>query len=88
MYSIDNDINNLTLSLKDKSLITDNIKNVLDTFFVIYNQSENNHNIEDIVNFYTQAVSDEDSLTDTEKEALIASFSVASESPYFWANQN
>lgn len=88
LYSIDNDINNLTLSLKDKSLITDNIKNVLDTFFVIYNQSENNHNIEDIVNFYTQAVSDEDSLTDTEKEALIASFSVASESPYFWANQN
>jgi hypothetical protein len=88
LYSSENDINNLTLSLKGKSLISGNIKTVLDSFFEIYNQSENSHNIQDIVNFYVQAVSNETSLSETEKEALIASFSVATESPYFWANQN
>lgn len=87
-YSSDSNINNLTSSLENKSLISENIKTVLDSFFEIYNQSANNHNIQDIVNFYAQAVSNETTLSETEKEALIASFSVATESPYFWANQN
>ena len=86
-YSKHKDVRILTNSLRNNSLINDNVKNVLDLFFVIYNQSKNSRNIEDIANFYIKAVSDEASLDNTEKEALISSFSVATESPYFWKNQ-
>lgn len=85
-YNISKDIYDLTENLNEKSLISTNSKLVLNSFFNIYNQSENSHNIEDIINFYIDAVASEQSLTLSDKESLISSFSVASESPYFWIN--
>lgn len=86
-YSIHNDINLLTSSIAKKELITSNTKTVLDIFFGIYNKAQNSHNIQDIVNYYITAINKESTLSNTEKEALISAFSVASESPYFWENQ-
>lgn len=87
-YKDKSQINQLLSSFENESLITENMSVVLGLFFDIYNKSENNHNIEDITNFYIHSIADEETLSYQEKEALISSFSVATESPYYWANQN
>ena len=84
----DYNIEALVEKYKTTELITPNMEVVFRHFFEIYNRSENSHNIEDIVNFYIEAISSESTLSETEKQALLSSFSVASESPFFWANQN
>lgn len=88
IYRESGDINELLSLLKEDSLISDNSSVIFELFFNIYNKSENSHNIEDITNFYIESVANEPSLSLKDKEALIAAFSVASESPYYWANQN
>jgi len=95
---IENSVNNyvendfkkeeLTSSLSRQGLITEDIQNVLNVFYTIYNSSQQEKNIEDIVNFYINAISSTNILSEGDKEALIVAFSVASESPFYWLNQN
>lgn len=41
----------------------------------------------DIINFYIESIASTEYLNEEEKEALICSFSVASESLFLWLNQ-
>lgn len=79
---------NLTKSLFDEGLISEDIQNVLNIFYDIYNNIENSDNVKDINNFYINAISNSKVLSKEDKTALIVSFSVASESPFYWSNQN
>lgn len=79
---------NLTKSLYDEGLISKDIQNVLNIFYDIYNNIQNSGNIKDISNFYINAISNSNVLSYEDKTALIVSFSVASESPFYWSNQN
>ncbi len=81
------DVKVLLQGLKEKEFISDKMSFVYSFFFDIYNKSVNFDNVEDIVNFYIKSIEESDFLSEKEKEALIASFSVASESPVLWYNQ-
>ena len=87
---VDNDFNieKFTDDLLEKELIDEKMKLVYDIFFDIYNNSSNSKNIQDIVNFYIEAIANTNVLSEDEKRNLIISFSVASESPFYWSNQN
>ncbi len=80
-------IDQLTESVCEKGYITKNMALVYNLFFNIYNRSRNKKNIENIINYYMKMVTKTKILTPKEKEALIASLSVASESPFYWLNQ-
>lgn len=78
----------LTKLLFNDGLISKDIENVLNVFYNIYNNIQIDQNVQDIVNFYINAISNSTVLSYKDKVALISAFSVASESPYFWLNQN
>ena len=84
-----NDFNTdgLISELLNKNLVSENMALVFNKFFKIYNNSEKRENIQDIVNFYISAIANTNVLSDADKTALISSFSVASESPFYWLNQ-
>lgn len=84
----DNNIESAIAELEVEGLINKKISLVYSLFFEVYNKSRNFNNIEDIINYYLEIVSKTDFLNKTEKEALISSFSVASESPCLWDYQN
>lgn len=86
-YKLSKNTTKLIESLKKKSLITDEISLVLNIFFDIYTLVEQNAHVEDIINFYIESIATADCLNETEKVALICSFSVASESIFLWLNQ-
>ena len=86
--SNDFNIDELTSELLRKKLISENMSLVFDKFFRIYNNSKKGKNIQDIVNFYINSIANTDVLSNSDKAALISSFSVASESPFYWINQN
>ena len=87
---VNNDFNTveLTKSLFNEGLISKDIETVLNVFYNIYNNIQIDQNVQDIVNFYINAISNSTVLSYKDKVALISAFSVASESPYFWLNQN
>lgn len=87
IYTNTSDINSLINSSYSSGIITSNMKDIYMLFFEVFNTIECDENVEDIVNFYIQEISNDPSLTLVEKESLIASFSVASESIYLWLNQ-
>ena len=78
----------LTSSMYEEGYITENMESVYHLFFNIYNHSANKTHIRDIVNYYITSVAKTDALSEGEREALIASFSVASESPFLWKRLN
>lgn len=71
-------------ALNKESLITDKQHLVYDYFFDIYNDARKMVHIEDIVNFYINTIASTEYLSEEDKAILISSFSVASQSPSFW----
>ena len=67
----DFDMSLLISDLLNKGYLTDDMSQVLNIFFDIYNNSENTQNIEDIVNFYINAISSTTVLSNEDKEALM-----------------
>lgn len=85
-YRQNENIDDLIVSLKMESKISPKMANVFELFFEIFNQIREDKNVEEIVEFYMNTIATSDYLDSTEKEALVASFSVASESIYYWLN--
>jgi len=73
----------LLQSLLNDQLINQNLYDVLDLFLNVYNKAESFEDFETIIKFYVAEI-ENSNLNDTEKEALLAAFSVAAKSPYFW----
>ncbi|GAA4273527.1 hypothetical protein U6A24_18850 [Aquimarina gracilis] len=73
--------------LSNKNHINEEMASIFEYFFDIYNNSENVNNVNDIADFYIEAVNSSN-LSQSDKEALISAFSVATQSPTFWSNQN
>ena len=71
-----------TQKMVDEKFYTVNMKNVTDLFLESYFNCSENIEIENTINFYINEVSISN-LLETEKQALIASFVVASQSPYY-----
>jgi len=80
-------ISELTSELLNKNLISKNMALVFNKFFKIYNNSEREVNIKEIINFYINSIASTTVLSNSDKVALISSFSIASESPFYWSNQ-
>lgn len=70
-----------------QGLITKAMKDVFSHFFYAYNQITEIEEFKKIIDFYILTVANSNELNETEKEALIISFSVAAESPFFWIHQ-
>lgn len=66
----------------DKNYYTKNMKEVTDLFLEKYFNCSNVNEIEITINFYIDEVS-KSNLLEIEKQALIASFIVASQSPFY-----
>lgn len=79
----DFDVKTLTSDLVNAKTITTNMKDVLDLFLDRYVRVGSFQEIESLVNFYISEVSRSQSLTKIEKQSLICSFLVASESPFY-----
>jgi hypothetical protein len=84
-YALNNfDYKLLTQRLFNEGLYTENMKNVTDLFLSAMFVCNNTSDLEEIINFYIYAV-DKSGLKNEEKKALIVSFIVASESPFYLA---
>jgi len=77
------DYKTMTQEMKDQKLLTADMKDILDLFLEKYVSCSEDQEIESTVNFYIKEVS-ASKLTEIEKQGLLASFMVASESPYYW----
>lgn len=71
-----------TQKMVDKNYYTINMKRVTDLFLEKYFSCTENIEIENTINFYINEVSNSN-LLENEKQALIASFIVASQSPFY-----
>lgn len=80
-----NDFNfhQFTQELVSHKLFTSNMKTVMDLFLEEYTSTANPSEIEPIINFYINEVANSE-MTELEKKALISSFMVASESPFYF----
>jgi hypothetical protein len=76
------DYKEFTQTMVDKKLFTKNMKDVLDLFLTSYIGSTDFGKIERLINFYIIEVSNSQ-LNELEKQALITSFIVASQSPFY-----
>ncbi|WP_395043554.1 hypothetical protein [Flavobacterium sp.] len=76
------DYKTLTQKMVNEGYYTINMKLVSDLFLERYFECSENIDMENTINFYIDQVS-KSNLTETEKQALIASFIVASQSPYY-----
>jgi hypothetical protein len=74
----------LSQRLLDEKLSTENIKTVTDMFISTLFECNSPEDLETLVNFYIEAI-DKSGLKSLEKKALIVSFIVASESPFYLA---
>ena len=82
-YAINNfDFPAYSQQLFDAGYISLNVKSVLNLFMSEYIKCSQYSDIEDVVNFYIDAVSNSD-LDESDKIALLSSFMVASESPFY-----
>lgn len=82
--SNDFDYRLLTQRYLDEGLFTENMKNVTDLFLTSIFTCNDTSDLEIVINFYIKAV-EESKLKSDEKKALISSFIVASESPFYLA---
>jgi hypothetical protein len=77
------DFGKLTQRLQNDGLINPEIKNVLDLFMEVYTTSENEEQMTATINYYISEVANS-GLHDDDKEALVAAFVVASQSPFYF----
>lgn len=85
---LDGDMTFLLNTLSQEGLIPSRTIPIYNLFFSVYNRCTDLGQIKDIVNHYIETVANSKELTTEEKVMLIASFSVASESPFLWINQD
>lgn len=83
----ENDIYKLIDDLYNDSLISFKMKEVYYLFFNAYQVDLQENDLINLINYYITSISSSNELSITEKRALISSFSVASESPFWWLNQ-
>ncbi|MFA8300906.1 MAG: hypothetical protein ACEPOV_12135 [Hyphomicrobiales bacterium] len=78
----------LTTIYKDKRVLTSNMKEVLDNFIDIYFKSSSPEECKIVIEGYIHFIGMSRNLNEIEKQSLIGALSVASESPFFWMNQD
>lgn len=77
------DYKGFTQRMVDQKYFTEDMKSVMGLFLEKYVTCKEDLELEETINYYIQAVS-KSGLTTVEKQALIASFMVASESPFYF----
>ena len=80
------DFKTLSQRLLDQKLVSTSVKDVLDLFMERYTICETKDEMQEVINYYIATVRDSELGTD-DKEALMASFMVASQSPFYFLSE-